>query len=84
MLLAAVTDRVGSDAKRSRQNADWMFQDLAISAQEVVTEAATRSEALMRENCRAGARKTLAGGFAIVRDVETRLKRSSFLLVTRQ
>ena len=59
MLLGAVTDRVGSDAKRSRQNVDRMFQDLAIaiSAQEVVTEAAARSEALMRENCRAGARK---------------------------
>jgi exodeoxyribonuclease VII large subunit len=70
VLLTTLTDRAITDVRRSRENTGRAFLDFTIQARQAVTEAATRSEALIREIAGQGPEKTLARGFAIVRDAD--------------
>jgi exodeoxyribonuclease VII large subunit len=63
----AVLERAALDARLAAQATDRTLAELAGQARGIVADAATRSEALMREITGQGPDKTLGRGFAIVR-----------------
>ncbi len=66
--LNAVLDRAHSDAGRATRDASGALTGLMHSARQRVTGARSGSEALLREISGQGPRKTLARGFAHIRD----------------
>jgi len=66
--LHAVLDRARSDAGRTARDASGVLGGLMHSARQQVIVARTAAEALMREISGQGPQKTLARGFAHVRD----------------
>jgi exodeoxyribonuclease VII large subunit len=70
VLMTTVTDRAGADARRSRENIERAFHEMGANSRKMVVEAASESQALIREIAGQGPEKTLARGFAIVRDAD--------------
>jgi exodeoxyribonuclease VII large subunit len=68
VLMTTVTDKVGADARLSRQNSERVFEEIGTNSRKLVIEAASKSQALIREIAGQGPEKTLARGFAMVRD----------------
>ena len=65
--LDTITTRTELDIGRTRERTQQALQGVAADARRVVVDAATRSEAAMREIAGQGPAKTLGRGFAIVR-----------------
>jgi len=66
--LGGVVDRVRVQTRRARENVQQRQADLAERSRRIVVEARTRSESYWREIIGQGPQKTLARGFALVRD----------------
>ena len=70
--------RAGQEAARARQASSDTLDAVSTSARQLVRQAATDSQALVREITGQGPEKTLARGFAIVRSQgDTSLTRAS-------
>jgi exodeoxyribonuclease VII large subunit len=69
-LMVGVIDQAGRDAHQARTSTHECLSTVKTSAKLVVREAATRSEALMREIAGQGPAKTLGRGFALVSTLE--------------
>ena len=63
-----VLERAGSHALRVRVEVDASFAQMAQSSRQVIRDARSSSEALVREIAGQGPDKTLGRGFAVVRD----------------
>jgi exodeoxyribonuclease VII large subunit len=70
--LAAVLERAALDARQAGALVDRQRSDVATGARRALVEARTRSQALLREIAGQGPEKTLARGFALVRDADGR------------
>lgn len=67
-LMVGVLERAQLDAARARQKAQEAMAGVGTAARQLVRDAAARAQALMREIAGQGPEKTLARGFALVRD----------------
>jgi len=65
--LNAVLERSAVGARHAHETIDKALRDVAAASQRIVGEAASGSEALMREIAGQGPEKTLGRGFAVVR-----------------
>ncbi len=70
--LTGVLERAALDIRQAGALLDRQRQEVAIGARRALLEARTRSQALLREIAGQGPEKTLARGFALVRDVDGR------------
>ena len=70
--LATVLERAALDARQAGALLDRQRSDVATGARRSLVEARTRSQALLREIAGQGPEKTLARGFALVRDADGR------------
>ena len=66
----AVSDRAARDSRHSHQAIETLRREMAQWARRTITEASAQSTALFREIAGQGPEKTLARGFALVRDAE--------------
>lgn len=67
-VLGSIAERAGMDLRLSRDAAERAMSDVGSSARQSIATATAQSEALMREVAGQGPDKTLARGFAIVRN----------------
>lgn len=68
--LSAVLERSAMGARLAHESIDTALRDVAAASRRIVVEAATGSEALMREIAGQGPEKTLGRGFAVVRKAD--------------
>jgi len=68
--MSAVLERSALGARHAHQTIDMAFRDVAAASRRIVGDAATGSEALMREIAGQGPDKTLGRGFAVVRNAD--------------
>lgn len=66
--LQQVPERAGSASRRAREGSERALQEVAARSQQALRQAREGSQALMREITGQGPDKTLARGFAVVRD----------------
>ena len=70
--LAAVLERAALDSRQASAVLDQQRSDVAMGARRALVDARNRSQALLREIAGQGPEKTLARGFALVRDADGR------------
>jgi exodeoxyribonuclease VII large subunit len=70
--LTGVLERAALDSRQAGALLERQRQEVAIGARRALLEARTRSQALLREVAGQGPEKTLARGFALVRDADGR------------